>query len=99
MLLGGAESDRLTCGRFTLKGRFGLIRERGRKVVALHLAGGTELAAGELKTAGTNHVFLCDPLSAAKLRELIGEGTEWAIYEYGVEDGVLFDSSASLQVQ
>lgn len=56
-------------------------------------------AWGDLHKAGTNHVQLYDNIPAAKLRELVGQGSEWTIYEYGVGDTVSFDDSASLQVK
>jgi len=49
ILLNGAETDRMTCGAFALTGKFGLIRERGGRVISLHLAGGSKLTAGKLQ--------------------------------------------------
>lgn len=54
-------------------------------------------AWGNLHNAGINHVRLYDPLPAAKLREMIGEGSEFRIYEYGVGDEVRWDNSATLR--
>ena len=48
-------------------------------------------AWGLLHNSGINHVRLCDGVDAARLEALIGEGTRWAIYEYGVGDEVTFD--------
>lgn len=54
-------------------------------------------AWGDLHNAGDNHVVLCDPIPADRLRELIGEGSEFRIYEYGVGDDLRFDSVAVLR--
>lgn len=54
-------------------------------------------AWGDLHTAGINHVQLYDPVPAAKLKELIGEGGEFRIYDYGVGDDVRFEQTAVLR--
>jgi hypothetical protein len=48
-------------------------------------------AWGLLHEGGINHVHLCEPIPAERLRELIGQGTAWTIYEYGVGDTLRVD--------
>ncbi|MEN6301645.1 MAG: hypothetical protein ABFD96_02930 [Armatimonadia bacterium] len=45
ILANASETDSLRCGKMTLTGKFGLVREREGKVT-LHLAGGSKLACG-----------------------------------------------------
>lgn len=55
-------------------------------------------AWGDLHNAGDNHVVLSEMIPAARLAELIGEGSEFRIYEYGVGDEVRFDNTAVLRL-